>query len=957
MKSCRWSSREWRWALAALLASGVLNATAGALTWNVAGGGNWDYATANWTGSATTFANGDSVTFNNTAGGTIVVTANAAPSAMTISATAGTYTFSGGPITGAVALAKSGSGTAVLAASNELATVSVSGGVLQLTARGAIGSAVVTIPSGTPGFQLALPANSVFANNITVTGAAEMSTSATTPTVYTGTLTVNTGARVKFSNNGAGGYDNNLLILTTPAVGSGNARISRSNTAISNPNQLPSGNLDFSDGPHSNTLILDGVPWSGTGSLLARYPAWGAGVGQMQGGPYLSFAARGGKLTIDAQPTGLAAGALMDRPWGFGSWAKVNGQVYADGDVEVTINGVLTDRRTYGVTMYGPGLTGQHEQGNQTIISGNLSGTGVLNLSNGIFNPIANAPAELLLAGLNTWTGSYATGIGTGTPNRYINTGRGGLTINSQSATDCSFFIFTNNASLPTGAQTVGLPAYLAASSRYGIVSGYLFGSMPGGRVYTLPSQYKFLLGGNNTPVLGSTGVAGSSATLSDSAALLHSNAGTAMSLIWLVRGGTLALGETGKPFKLQPSASWDTADLGLLAAATTVSDNSGTRTQVKRGSGTLVLANLSYTQVSGSGDTASQFVWQIGRGVGDNQGATAYFDGAVRGLADNNPLAGNSNSLKNLAMTLRGGVYEVDGAGAASTFTRARGTTAGTVNWDIGGGGFAAYNGNLTVNIGGASETLLWTSTANFIIANQALVFGSTTATHPTEFQNPVGLQNSQREIQVIDNPANSGDWAVLSGAVASSGTSGGLNKAGGGTLFLSHANNTFTGPVNVNAGTLLVSGGISNGTAAVTVAANATLGGAGVIKRPVTVQTGGRLAPGNQALGTLTISGNLTLATGAVLACDASGAANDLVKVSGTLTLPAAATVALSVTGATLTGRRVLIDGTSAPAQTDLSAWTVTGVVNPGSYGVEVRGNDVVLRGPAAGTLLLFR
>jgi autotransporter-associated beta strand protein len=866
--------------VAVLLANGWLSATAGDLTWNVAGGGNWDYATANWTGSATTFADGDSVTFNNANGGAITVTANVAPSAITVSASAGTYTFNGGPVTGAVALAKSGSGTAVLAASNALASVSITGGTLQLTALGAIGSAVVTAPSGTPGFQLALPANSVFGNNITVTGTAEISTAATNSTIYTGTLTVNTGARVKFYNNGAGGYDNNLLILTTAAVGGGNARISRSNTAISNPNQLPSGNLDFADYQAGLSLILDGVPWSGTGSLLARYPAWGAGVGQMTG-TYLGFAARGGKLTIDAQPTGLAAGALMDRNWNFGNRAMVNGQPYADGDVEVTVDGVLTNRRTYSVAMYGPGLTGQHEQGNQTIISGNLSGTGVLALDAYVANQ-----AELLLAGLNTWTGSYVTGIGSGTPNRWINTGRGGMAISGQSGADCGFCIFTNNGSLPTGAQSVGLPAYLAASSRLSVYSGYLFGSAPAGSTYTLPSQYKFLLGGANTPVLGSTGLAGSTATLSDSAALLHSDTGVAMSLIWLVRGGTLLLGESAKPVKLQPSASWDTSDLGLTAAATTVSNNGGTRTLIKRGTGTLVLRNLAYTQIDGSGDTASQFVWQIGRGSGNNQGATAYFDGAVRGLADGAVLADNSNSLKNFAIGLRGGVYEVDGGGSASTCTRARGTAAGQVNWGTGGGGFAAFDGNLTVNIGGAGESLVWASTANFVPASQALVFGSTTATHPIELQNPVGLQNAQREIQVIDNPAASGDWAVLSGQVSSSGTSGGITKAGDGVLVLSGAN-TYTGATTVAAGSLYVNGSLNAQTSTVTVNSGATLGGTGTINRAVSVSGGAKLVPGYDGIGTLTVS-NLVLSANSTNVFElGTPAASDKIAVTGDLTL----------------------------------------------------------------------
>jgi autotransporter-associated beta strand protein len=50
--------------------------TANALAWNVSGGGDWDTTTSNWTplpsGSPTTFANGNEMIFDSTAGGAIV---------------------------------------------------------------------------------------------------------------------------------------------------------------------------------------------------------------------------------------------------------------------------------------------------------------------------------------------------------------------------------------------------------------------------------------------------------------------------------------------------------------------------------------------------------------------------------------------------------------------------------------------------------------------------------------------------------------------------------------------------------------------------------------------------------------------------------------------------------------------------------------------------------------------
>ena len=67
------------------------------LIWNVAGGGAWDTATANWTGDDTMYADGgvDTVTFNNTAGGMIVLDANHDPAGVFVTAPSGTYTFQG----------------------------------------------------------------------------------------------------------------------------------------------------------------------------------------------------------------------------------------------------------------------------------------------------------------------------------------------------------------------------------------------------------------------------------------------------------------------------------------------------------------------------------------------------------------------------------------------------------------------------------------------------------------------------------------------------------------------------------------------------------------------------------------------------------------------------------------------------------------------------------------------
>jgi len=131
---------------AALLAGSAQAAT---LTWNLGGGGNWDAATANWTGAATTFLSDGSqdVIFNNTAGGAIAISASMQPNSTTVSAASGIYTFNGGAITGPGGLTKSGAGQLTMNTANNTFTgkTSIQGGTL-LT-----GGAAYLSNAGSPG--------------------------------------------------------------------------------------------------------------------------------------------------------------------------------------------------------------------------------------------------------------------------------------------------------------------------------------------------------------------------------------------------------------------------------------------------------------------------------------------------------------------------------------------------------------------------------------------------------------------------------------------------------------------------------------------------------------------------------------------------------------------------------------------------------------------------------------
>lgn len=125
------------------------------LIWNTTSG-TWNTAATNWTtgtGGALSFVNGDTTTFSGTGGGSVTLSGSLAPSAVTVSATAGTYTFNssaGNQITGTTGLSKSGAGTLVLAGPNAYSgTTALTAGTLRAGDNAAFGTGTLALNGGT----------------------------------------------------------------------------------------------------------------------------------------------------------------------------------------------------------------------------------------------------------------------------------------------------------------------------------------------------------------------------------------------------------------------------------------------------------------------------------------------------------------------------------------------------------------------------------------------------------------------------------------------------------------------------------------------------------------------------------------------------------------------------------------------------------------------------------------
>ncbi|GFO82647.1 MAG: hypothetical protein A49_22740 [Methyloceanibacter sp.] len=121
-----------------------------------------------------------------------------------------------------------------------------------------------------------------------------------------------------------------------------------------------------------------------------------------------------------------------------------------------------------------------------------------------------------------------------------------------------------------------------------------------------------------------------------------------------------------------------------------------------------------------------------------------------------------------------------------------------------------------------------------------------------------------------------------------------GGSVNVEAGTTILT-ANNTYTGPTNVNGGTLLVNGSIVSD---VSVGSGGTLGGTGQVGA-LDVFNKGVYAPGN-SIGTQTVNGNFTLHKGAVYEVEVNAAGQgDKAIVKGTVNLTGATLRVLAANG----------------------------------------------------------
>lgn len=770
---------------------------------------------------------------------------------------------------------------------------------------------------------------------------------------YAGHATVSAGNILRFGTSGGSAM---ILDPVATITGGGDVGVMRSGLVMTSTNQFPDGYMMV--GLAGGEIILDGISW---GDFTNHYnQGYGQGDYQwdFQGG---GFGARTTPLIISAPPGNDTGGTdsktYFDRSVAIGGYHSVQSAALANAPVYVTVNTELSTRWSWNIgSPYSPPDSTYYTnkanrfEGNITdqVAAGTGSSRGALKLNSSVAEW-----GHLVLAGTNDWTGSYyQNGMhGDSGSMNSINTGPGGLFINESSG-ESVYVGIDGNKSLPKG--NGGADAWLVAASRYVGTGGFILSSKVGGEIYELPSGYKFLLGSglefNGT--LGAEGPAGSSATLQGAEVVIQSSKELDVQILnLLARGPTeFHLGVGSKPVTFQPSYGFDgdSVDNGIAGAATVVSNATTARTINMNGDGTVVLDNVDYTQLDGTGDTSAQFSWQLG--VPNN----TYFYGALRetGTAVNNSVAA-------FPLSLAGGVLELGAADLARNTSASPG--AGDIKMFY-GGGFSAYGADRRINLNSGVAFRAGDSGAGFNHGAYPIMFGSRTANRTAILENNIYMLGNTKfavirgtgsvpegriEGQIEDSP---GTFTLIA-----------LTTPNGdpiemGALELAHTNNLITGAYMIEEGTLLVNGGIRNGTAAVTVEDGGILGGTGTVVRPVSVQLGGKLAAGSMGIGTLTIDGDVTLEEGSGVEWEYTANSGDVINITGILTLPTTGVVTCVGSEQPLK-TSILMAAGSLAGESDLSNWTIVDAPNDRTY-LDIQGTDVYIIAPSPfGTLMIIK
>lgn len=809
----------------------VLNAKG--LGWNVAGGGTWDTTTANWTTgtSSSTFADGDQVTFGNSAGGTISLVGALAPSSLTVSAAAGSYTFSGATagdkITGATGLAKTGAGILALSSDNDfVGGTNVSGGTVQIDGAGRLGSGGITLSSGatlqsTAGSAVALSNDVVIGSgggtidtgsqNLAVASMSSLSGLLTKSGA--GNLTVN-GNFVPSSGGGVTVAAGNLVLGAGPTA-SGIYNLAASGVLT--------GNLVLSGTQRMN--VNDGATLSGSGQI--QLPTSGALISNLSGNTGGTVSAG---IGLNSTGQSFTAGSWTGATYTPGTFTSTIGATRGANTSttgNLTISGVISgdsDLDLSNSTLGGGGggvlmLSAQNTYSGNTTINTNtpdVAGTASINLGianalptttgvivgtkagigaarldiNGFNQQVAyladganatvgsaknlsivnNGPqdATLSVGGATTPGKGFGGVIGTGS--RVVNVVKTGA--NTQALTGANTYI--GSTTIAEGTLALSGAGSINASPTITVASGATFDVADVAAGYTLGSSQ----------TLGGTGTVSGAATVGGTIAPNMNAIGT------FTMGDTTLAGGGGLNFQIYDAAGSAGSGWDLL-------DTTGDLTVPGSGSFTIRLASA-----SSAGGAAGQAINFNDNAAGSWAMITTA--GSVLGFDANRFTVDASGFSNNLA----GGTFTVSDTGSSGTGLYLVFTPGNIATWDGGSGTWSVGGSGWSSGTWDPSRTAVFASPAGTVTvdgtvsANNGIQFG---VDGYTLAGGAIALGGANPAVNTITTAA--GTTTIGSDVTASNG----LTKAGIGTLVL--AGSTTASQVALSAGTLQVGAGGTSG------------------------------------------------------------------------------------------------------------------------------------------------
>ena len=566
----------------------------------------------------------------------------------------------------------------------------------------------------------------------------------------------------------------------------------------------------------------------------------------------------------------------------------------------VTNNGIFAFNRTDTVTF-----------------DGNISGTGAFQ---------QNGTGTTILSGTNTYSGATAVNAGTLA---------GGAT---NALSGSSAFTVAGGAFLDLGGfdQTIGSLAGSGTVTNSGVASP---ATLTGGGDNTSTLFSGIIQNGTSTTALTKAG----SGTLTLSGANTYTGGTT-------ISAGTLQIGNGGTSGSLTGNVTnngifafnrTDTVTFDGNISGTGAFQQNGTGTTILSGTNTysgatavnagtlaggatnalsgssaftvaggafLDLGGFDQTigSLAGSGTVTNSGVASPATLTGGGDNTSTLFSGIIQNGTSTTALtkAGSGTLTLSGANTYTGGTTI-----SAGTLQIGNGGTAGSILGNVLDNGVLAFNRSDAIAFSGlisGTGILRQIGTGALILPNAntytggTLILGGTVAigndtplgSGPVSMFDGATLAFTQNGIN-LPNPISLGVFAgtfdtgsfteTLSGVI--SGPSD-LTKVGSGTLILA-ANNTYTGPTNVNAGVLDVAGSIAS-SSLTTIANGAALTGTGSLGA-LQVNSGGIFAPGTVGSpGTfMTLSGNLTFQSGSIYDIFLNPTTTSYINVSGSASL----------------------------------------------------------------------